>query len=377
MAQVSKDGKKATEKPSITRWRCSSASLKRYSRGVHHRLKYILFIYSTFYLVRHWFDFFCSPRNLDDILMGQHVPYPMGIPIFAGAVAWSWKHRRRANFWASCFTAAVVFATDVHLHVYAPDAGPSPFSGKSPVVSAAMVLSAVFGDRKMEPEESTTAPADHSEEDTEAARGAKSLEPHAGPPQTSPGEPRCKIRSSMAKIYRILPTIGTAATMAFIAAAATAIKHPPTFEFADELLAELNCKVQTTKLDFDNQHFQFTATNTSSSTFARSCSEKQQLYALEKIMSAHINESDATCGVYCVRRAEEDGQLFGYISQVRFGLVDMYYCRGGYGSFGPDCEAEGKEYGYDVGREGWMDDIYEPWSVLQEDTGETLAPDDW
>jgi hypothetical protein len=46
----------------------------------------------------------------------------------------------------------------------------------------------------------------------------------------------------------------------------------------------------------------------------------------------------------------------------------MHYCRGGYGSFGPDCEAEGEEYGYDVGKEGWMDDIYEPWSVLEEDT---------
>ena len=67
-------------------------------------------------------------------------------------------------------------------------------------------------------------------------------------------------------------------------------------------------------------------------------------------------------------RRTEDGKWFGYISQVKYGLPDMYYCRGGYGTLGPDCEAEGEDYGYDVGKVGWMDDIYEPWSVLEEDT---------
>lgn len=227
-----------------------------------------------------------------------------------------------------------------------------------------MVLSAVFGDWKMEPE-SSTAPADHSKEDTEAARDAKFTTHHAEPPRTTPGSPRSRIGSLMAYMSNRLPTIGTAATLAFIAAAATAIHHPPTF--VDEYLSSLNCKAQMEKLDFDNQHFEFTATATNTtSPFSHSCSEPQQLWALEKIMNAHINESDATCGVYCVRRAD-DGQLFGYISQVREGLVDMYYCRGGYGSFGPGCDAEGEEYGYDVGKEGWMDDVYEPWNVLEQD----------
>lgn len=227
-----------------------------------------------------------------------------------------------------------------------------------------MVLSAVFGDWKMEPE-SSTAPADHSKEDTEAARDAKLLVPHEGSPRTSSGQPQSKLSSLMACVSSRLPTIGTAATLASIAAAATAIHHPPAF--VDEYLSSLNCKAQMEKLDFDNQHFEFTATATNTtSAFSRSCSEPQQLWALEKVMNAHVNASDAICGVYCVRRAE-DGQLFGYISQVREGLVDMYYCRGGYGSFGPGCDAEGEEYGYDVEKEGWMDDIYEPWNFLEQD----------
>jgi hypothetical protein len=378
MAQTSNDGKlalRSSKKAPETRRRWSSGAVKLYFRRVRYQSKILVFTYSTFYLIRHWFDFFCYPWKFDDIFMGQNVPYAVGIPIFVGAVAWTWRHcRRRAKFWALCFTTVVVFATEVYFRVYVPGNELwRPFSLKSPLACGLVLLSAVLGDLDVEPEESSTAPADYSEEDTEAARDAKSLSPHAAPPQISPDKTQSKISSLMARIYRRLPTIGTAATMAFIAAVATAFKHPPTFEFADVLLAELNCKAQTTKLDFDNQHFQFTATN----TFLRSCSPKQQLYALEQIMSAHINASDATCGVYCVRRAEEDGQLFGYISQVRGGLVDMYYCRGGYGSFGTDCEAEGEEYGYDVSKEGWMDDIGEPWSVLQEDTGETLPPDEW
>lgn len=216
----------------------------------------------------------------------------------------------------------------------------------------------------MEPAQSRIAPTDHSEENTEAARDAKSRTPLALPPQTSASGTRSKISSLMAYVSVKLPTIRTAAALSFIAAAATAIMQPPAF--VDEYLSLKNCKAQSTELDFDNQHFEFTTVNTTS-TFARSCSETQQLWTIERIMMAHINESDATCGVWCVRRAE-DGQWFGYISQVRGGLVDMYYCRGGYGSFGPDCEVEGEEYGYDVGKEGWMDDIYEPWSVLEEDT---------
>ena len=296
--------------------------------------------------------------------MGPHVPYPVSIPIFAGALAWSRRHRKPVTFRCLCFSAGVMFASDVYFHLYASDVEIfRAFSGKSLSGCALMVLSAVFGDWGTNHEQSSTSSADRSEEDTEAARDAKFTTSHAEPPQPSPSESRSKISSLMAYISGRLPTIGTAAAMALIAVAATAIHHPPTF--ADEYLSILNCKAQMTKLDFDNQHFEFTATSTTK-TFLRSCSEPQQLWALEKIMNAHINESDATCGVYCVRRAD-DGQLFGYISQVRYGLVDMYYCRGGYGSFGPDCEAEGEEYGYDIEKEGWMDDVYEPWNVLEQD----------
>lgn len=368
MAQTSNDRKfatNATKKVSTTRWRWSSASLKRYSRWVRYRSKIILFIYSTFYLVRHWFDFFLHPWTFDDIFMGQHVPIPVCIPIFVGAVAWSWRHRRPATFWSVCSTAVVVVATDIYFHLRLHDADLwRPVSLKSPLICALMLLSAAFGDRRLEPGQSSTAPAVHFEEDAEVARDAKPIVSHAGPPQASPGEPRSKSSSLMAYVSGRLPTIRTAAALSFIAAAATAIMHPP--GFVDEYLSSMNCQAQFTKLDFDNQHFEFTAAN-KPSTFTRSCSETQQLWAIEKIMMAHVNESDATCGVWCVRRAE-DGKWFGYISQVRGGLVDMHYCRGGYGSFGPDCEAEGEEYGYDVGKEGWMDDIYEPWSVLEEDT---------
>ena len=158
----------------------------------------------------------------------------------------------------------------------------------------------------MEPGQSNTAPADHSEEDTEAARDAKSIISHAAPPQASAGEPRSKISSLTAYVSVRLPTIRTAAALSFIAAAATAMMQPPAF--ADEYLSSTNCKAQSAKLDFDNQHFEFTPVNTTS-TFARSCSETQQLWAIERFMMAHINESDATCGVWCVRRAE-DGKWF-------------------------------------------------------------------
>lgn len=375
MAQMSNDRKfatNATEQATATRWRWSSASLKRYYRGLQHRSKIVFFIYSTFYLVRHWFDFFCYPQTLDNILMGPHVSCIVSIPIFVGAAAWSRRHRRPATFWALCSTAVIVVATDVHFLLRPPDANLwRPFSLKSPLACATILLCAAFGDRKMGPEQSSPAPADQSEGDTEAARDAKSRMHHAEPSRTSLGEPRSKISSLTAYVSVRLPTIRTAATLSLIAAAATVVLHPPTF--ADEYLSSMNCKAQSTKLDFDNQHFEFTAAN-KPSIIARSCSEKQQLWAIEKTMMAHINESDATCGVWCVRRAE-DGKWFGYISQVRYGLPDMYYCRGGYGTLGTDCESEGEEYGYDVGGEGWMDDIYEPWSVLEEDTEASSTAD--
>lgn len=254
MAGVSKDEKPATEvtqQATTMRWRWSSASLKRYFRVVRHRLKIILFIYSMFYLVRHWFDFFLHTWTFGDIFTGQHVPYPVSIPIFVGAVTWSWRHRRPPTFWSLCSTAVVVVATDVYYHLRLPDANLwRPISLKSPLSCALMLLSAAFGDQRMKPEYHSTAPMDHTEEDTEAARGAKARIPHAEPSKASIGEPWAKISSLMAYVSGRLPTIRTAATLSLIAAAATVIVHPPAF--ADEYLFSMNCKAKFTKLDFDN-----------------------------------------------------------------------------------------------------------------------------
>ena len=105
----------------------------------------------------------------------------------------------------------------------------------------------------MEPGQSNTAPADHSEENTEAARDAKSIISHAAPPQASAGEPRSKISSWTAYVSVRLLTIRTAAALSFTTAAATAMMQLPAF--ADEYLSSMNCKAQSAKLDFDNQHF--------------------------------------------------------------------------------------------------------------------------
>jgi hypothetical protein len=329
----------------------------------------MVFMYSTFYLVRHWFDFFCSPWTLDNILLSQRVPYHVCIPIFGGALAWSRRYRRPANFWSACSLAVVFFANDFYYRYLGLDETLPFISTKSASASALMVYSAVFGDCKFEPESSSTDPADHSTEDTEAARDNKSTEAHVGSAQSS----QTRTSSRMAhKIYDRLPNIRTASTLSFIAAVATMMMHPPIL--LQEQLSKLNCEAHVTKLDFDDQHFQFSATRKKTGMFASFCSEPQQLLVIERAMNEHVNGSDATCGVWCARRAV-DGQVLGFISQTGFGLVDMYYCRGGYGSFGPDCEVEGEDYGYDVSREGWMNDIHKLWSVLEEDADVTSAAD--
>ena len=200
----------------------------------------------------------------------------------------------------------------------------------------------------MEPEESSTDLARHPGEDTEATRDGKSRIPQVEPRQTSPGEPRSKINSLTAYVAARLPALRTAATLSLIAATAAAIMQPPAF--VDEFLSRTNCKSQSTKLNFDDQHFEFIAVNTTS-TFACSCSETQQLWELERIMVAHVNESDATCGVWCVRRTE-DGQWFGYISQLRGGLPDMYYCRMGMGLLGRIVRPRGRTMGMVLGGKG-------------------------
>lgn len=353
-----------TEEPEIARPRWSTASLK-WNLGVSwHRSKILLFIYSAFYLVRHWFDYFCYPWTFDGIFLERQVPSAVSATIFIAAIAWSRRYRRRPTFWAMCLSALVICASDIYVHTYAPGATLGPFSSRSVAICTYMVASAIFGDWKMEPKQNGIAPADGIIADTEAARCENSAESRGAPPLRPHGLVLSGLGSLIvASVAAKLPDIRTAAAVALIAAAATMTIHPPTL--AIEYLSRINCGPHITKLDFDNEHFEFTATN-KTGTFARICSRSQQPWALERIMNRHIIESDATCGVWCIRQAE-DGQFFGYISQVRGGLVDMYYCRGAYGSFGPDCEAEGADYGYDVEREGWMDDIYEPWSVLEED----------
>jgi hypothetical protein len=348
-----------------TQSRWSTASLRRYLRALRYRFKILVFTYSMIYLVRHWFDFFCPPWTLDGILLSESVPYCVSIPIFIGSLAWGRRTLKLATFVGLCCLAVMFYANDFYYRVYLPEVDLRLFSTKSVVVCAFMVLTAVFGDCKVEPpEESSAAPEHYSTEDAEAARDNKSTESHIGSAQTSAGRSQTKIGSWMARnVVNRLPNIRTASTLAFIAAVATMITHPPTL--VQDYLSSINCEAHVAKLDYDDQHFQFSATSKKTGMFASFCSGPQQLLTIESVMNEHVNKSDATCGVWCARLAE-DGQVFGYISQVTSGLVDMYYCRGQYGSFGPDCEVEGDDYGYDVSREGWMNDVHEPWCVLEE-----------
>lgn len=369
MAQALMDKKSATEPvgedtaaaATRPRW-----SLKRFLSALASQLTFALLFYAIVYPVRHWFDFFCYPWTFDDIFMGQHVPYPVSAVVFGGVIAWSRKYQSHATFWRVFNFALATLANEVYLRPHEPEITTWPFSLQSVSACAMILWSAALGECGLKLERDDVSLAERLPEDPEAARGFKSVEARVAPAQALHTNNRSRIGSLTAYMSDKLPTLRTAVVVALAASAATAIKHPP--PLADEYLSYLNCKAQFTKLDFDNQHFEFAATN-KTGPFARSCSEQQQLITIERIMTSHVTDSDATCGVWCLRRAE-DGQLFGYISQVRGGLVDMYYCRGGYGSFGPDCEAEGEDYGYDVGKEGWMDDIFEPWNVLEEDTGD-------
>lgn len=353
------------EKIRLPRW--TMASFERYLRGVWFRLKLFLLFCLMVYLIRHWFDFFCYPWTFDDILFARRIPWFPSLMIIGGAIAWAWKHQTSVVFWFLCLLAAFVAGSELYLYHYLQhDLATSPrFFATSICTCGTVVLTAVWGHVKLEPKDIGSTPEVRLRQDDEAFDGGKAVDARDEQSQDPIRQSHTSPWSKSRVLFRKLPSTRIVLAVALTAAIATMAVHPP--DMAIEHLSAINCEAHAAQLDFDDTHFEFTVTD-QNNTFTGRCSEAQQIWALDGIMNAHVGNSNATCGVWCGRKAVS-GQLVGYISQVKFGLVDMYYCRGGYGSFGPDCEAEGEEYGYDTSREGWMNDIYEPWSILEEEDG--------
>jgi hypothetical protein len=318
----------------------------------------------VWYLTEHWFDYFCAPWTFDDIIKGRHVPYPLAIGICAGAIAWAWRTQEPTVFWMNCFLTLL-------FHLIHPEAWEWPFLTNSIFICVFHVLlmrSVVR--RKTEPdmEQSCDTAKSRVGEDVEAARDEKGAEALDAPPQASQGRFHVVFKSTTQALATGLPSKNITLIAALLATGATMTLHPP--GIVSQYLSTINCSAHIAALDLVNQHFQFTTSN-KRGPFARPCSENQQLYALAEVMNTHVNASSATCGVWCLRETES-GEVVGFVSQVGYGLVDMYYCRGAYQAFGPDCEAEGEEYGYDVEREGWMSEVFEPWNLIEQNEAEAL-----
>lgn len=350
------------------RW--TRAAFGRYLRGVWFRLKVLLLCSLAVYLIRHWFDYFCYPWTFDDILLARRVPWFPNLVIFGGAISWAWKHQTPSAFWNPCIIAAFVSGSELYFVLFVQDTATSPRSfATSILICTTVVLAAVFGHVKLIPEDIGTTPEARLREDKEAFNERKSVKHRSGQLQGPDQQSRTSSWSRSRRFLRNLPSTRTALLVALTGTMATMAVHPP--DLAMEHLSAINCEAHATQLGFDDTHFEFIATDQNNTLTGR-CNQVQQLWALQKVMNAHAVNTSATCGVWCLRQASS-GHLFGYMSQVHGGLVDMYYCRGTYDSFGPDCEAEGEEYGYDTSREGWMNDIYQPWSTLEYPDALTLA----
>jgi hypothetical protein len=318
----------------------------------------------AWYLTEHWFDYFCAPWTFDNIIKGRHVPYPLAIGICIGAVAWAWKTKEPTVFKLNC-------CLTLSFHLLQREAWEWPFLTNSIFICAFHVLlmkSVVRRKTELEVGQSCDAAKPRVGNHVEAARDEKGAEAPDAFPQASQGRSHAGSRPMTQALAARLPSKNAALIAALLATGATMTLHPP--DLVTQYLSTINCSAHITALDGVNQHFQFTTSN-KSGPFARPCSGNHQLYALAETMNAHINASSATCGVWCFRQSES-GDLMGFVSQVSFGLVDMYYCRGAYQAFGPDCEAEGEEYGYDVRREGWMSDVFEPWNLIEQSQAEAL-----
>jgi hypothetical protein len=318
------------------------------------------------YLLQHWFNYFFPPWSLGDIFTGRHVPFPLAIGLCASATAWAWKFQEPVVFVKKCLVALL-------FHLVQRDAFKWPFFVNSVLVCGYHVLLMISGvrrEKKLEMEQSCDAAKSRvrEDEDVEAARDEKGAEAPDASFQASKGRFHAGSRSTTQTLAKRLPSKNTALLAALLATAATMTFHAP--ELVSQYLSTINCSAHITALDPSNQHFSFT-TSDKPGRFARPCAGDQQIYTLVKPILAHVNASSATCGVWCLRWTEE-GELVGFVSQVGYGLVDMYYCRGMYQAFGPDCEAEGEEYGYDVGREGWMSEVFEPWNLIAQSEAEGM-----
>lgn len=347
----------------VVRRRCTMAAFKRYLRIVRYRLKVQLLFLSTVYLSRHWFDFFCHPWTFDDILFTRRLSLLPSLLIFGCAIAWAWKHQTAAVFWRVCAAVILAPGMEIYFHYITKQNGATTptLAATSICVCAYMVAIAVFGHVKFEPKDLDTTSESRVRRYVEADCPYKDEHGHGEQFESLEGQAQTTLQSNSRVLLSRLPSLRDALAMSLLASLVTVKLHPPLL--TAEILSPLNCKAHVTQLDYDGQHFEFTTTDQNNTLTGR-CTAPQQVWALAGIMNTHVNDSSATCGVWCMR-LDESGKWFGYISQVESGLVDVYYCRGQYGSFGPDCEAEGEDYGYDTSREEWMNDIYEPWSVLE------------
>lgn len=158
---------------------------------------------------------------------------------------------------------------------------------------------------------------------------------------------------------------------------------PP--DMLTDYLSTVNCEVRVEDLHWNRIFYQFTAHPRSNSTiFGLShCPESQQWASLIREMTKHADETAAeaeaytankatrnddwdddeidydqpvSCVAWCFRTGEND-ELQGLMSHPvgPEDLPEMAFCRGEHGYSG-DCEERGVRLGFDVTREGWMND---------------------
>jgi hypothetical protein len=158
---------------------------------------------------------------------------------------------------------------------------------------------------------------------------------------------------------------------------------PP--DMLTEYLSTVNCEVRVEDLHWNRIFHQFTAHPRSNSTILglSHCPESQQWASLIREMTKHADETAAeaeayaankatwtddwdddetdydqpvSCVAWCFRTGEND-ELQGIMSHPvgPEDLPEMAFCRGEHGYSG-DCEERGVRLGFDVTREGWMND---------------------
>lgn len=156
-----------------------------------------------------------------------------------------------------------------------------------------------------------------------------------------------------------------------------------------DYLSTLNCEVQVEDLHHNEMFLEFTVHPRSNSSLfhLNYCPQSQEWFALTREMdkrafqtlaasaaykatkAAWAAENDweddgeidydqpSSCLAYCFRTGEND-ELLGILSRPLLGaddLPEMYFCRGEHGYLG-DCEQTGRKLGFDVTKEGWLND---------------------